>query len=121
LLLLSETIDQVNKRGCLVSSVNLSGITLLRNARTVLASALQLPLLCDLSLSNTKLGDSGMQLLLDLLLSLDKQAPIRSLLQPLPKPPFIRRNNNPHAAPSSRLKCHRMTWCSSPPPANGTH
>jgi hypothetical protein len=47
-----------------------------------MASMLQLPLLSHLCLSNTKLGDAGLQLLLDLLLSLDKQAPIRSAQLP---------------------------------------
>lgn len=87
LLLLGDIIDEVNKRGCQIHSVNLSGIPLLHSARAVLASMLQLPLLCDLCLSNTKLGDAGMQLLLDLLISLDKQAPIRSPSQPPPRPP----------------------------------
>jgi hypothetical protein len=45
LLLLGDIIDEVNKRGCQVNSVNLSGIPLLHSARTVMASMLQLPLL----------------------------------------------------------------------------
>ena len=48
-----------------------------RNADRVMASVLQLPLLCELSLSNTRLGDAGLQLLLNLLLSLDKHSPIK--------------------------------------------
>ena len=78
LLLLASIADDVNKRGCQVCSVNLAGITLQRNVAPLFVSLLQLPLLAHLCLSNTKLGDSGAQLLLNLLLSLDKLAPIRS-------------------------------------------
>jgi hypothetical protein len=106
LLLLSDIVDQVNKRGCLINSVNLSGISLLRNSRAVMASVLQLPLLSDLSLSNTKLGDAGLQLLLDLLLSLDKQAPIRSLLSRSQSPctPITPRIQHPRHAQ------HAVQW-----------
>ncbi len=77
LLLLSNIIDDVNKRGCQLCSINLSGVTLQRNTDRVMASMLQLPLLCELSLSNTRLGDAGLQLLLNLLISLDKHSPIK--------------------------------------------
>jgi hypothetical protein len=103
----------------MVHSVDLSGIALLKNSRQVMASVLQLPLLCDLNLSNTKLGDAGLQLLLDLLLSLDKQQPIRS-------PPLCTSTSSSphnvtlHAAPSSPLTCRRTASLRWPLPASGT-